>query len=82
MGKFGIILSTQLRKKGCKMEIVLLVHILCIIAGCYFGAQKGRTLFGFLLGTLFGVLGLIVLMFFPKRKNLEHDEKAKHHRHQ
>ena len=63
-------------RKGLRMEIVLLVHILCIIAGCYFGAQKGRALFGFLLGALFGVLGLIVLMFFPKRKSLKNDKKS------
>ena len=50
-------------------NVIVLVHVLCIIAGWYFGANKGRALLGFLLGSLFNVLGLIILMFFPERKN-------------
>ena len=50
-------------------NVVLFVHVLCIIAGLYFGAKKGRTLFGFLMGCL-GVLGLIILMFFSERKDV------------
>ena len=64
--------ETNERKKkmnGNVHDVVLFVHVLCIIAGLYFGAKKGRTLFGFLMGCL-GVLGLIILMFFPERKDV------------
>ncbi len=54
------------------MEVMLLGWIVCAILAGAIGAMKNRAPLGIILGVLLGILGVIIICFFPK---IEKDTK-------
>ena len=50
------------------MEFIIFVWIICPIAGAIAGSFKERTLVGFLMGLIFGPLGVIVSLGLDGRR--------------